>query len=260
MKIALNQIGPGVQRKGMLFLCFNTFDDDQRAKISDDLDNLWQNSARAGIDHGLNDQRAVQLDDVGCQPPQTIEIRVLTTEIVNGDAKAAFAVALDRCAQVPKVLNVRFEDLKDDLRWLQPAVTEQLFECRPVAGTDAQQVAPAHVEVEIPLGIALREEIDRMHHPAQAIEIDRLFGGDCNLECLGRRYFPAIRTARPQQGFVRNRIQAIRGEYRLEYAVQTQPAIAAEGALIVKLQVMDGIGLRPVPVVEIRKQVIDGHR
>ena len=103
--IALDKIRLRLQRNHPFPFGFHAFRHHQRA-------NFLQHGHQPGVQRaclaglaGVAQQRAVELDDVGLQPPQPVDIGVTSTKIIYGNHTALLLELLQRCHQRIQVVN-----------------------------------------------------------------------------------------------------------------------------------------------------------
>ena len=111
----MHQVGAGVESEDVLVQRFDSLDDHLRAKIVNDLDDFRQYASNPFVFRRLYDQRAVELDDVGRQPPQTVEVRVLATEVVNRNAKSPAPIRVNGILQTRQFVDARLKNFEHDL-------------------------------------------------------------------------------------------------------------------------------------------------
>jgi hypothetical protein len=81
--VALHEIRVALHRGKSLLLGFNALEHDQALGLVQQRNEPWQDAPHHGIRRGLFDHRAIELDDVGADAPDALEVRVACTEIVD---------------------------------------------------------------------------------------------------------------------------------------------------------------------------------
>lgn len=108
----------------MLPTGFNAFANHLCAKIMDDLNQLGQYPLRTSVAFRLHNQRAIDLDDVRCQLPEPVKIRVLATKVVNGHAETAATVGHYGLLKMLQVIDMGFQYFENHMLWLDSAMPQ----------------------------------------------------------------------------------------------------------------------------------------
>jgi hypothetical protein len=109
-----------VQRDEGLLRSLDAFHQHQRAALVKQRHHLFQHAARLGLERRTQHEAAVELDDLGLQPPHAVEVRMPGAEVVERDQAAGGTRRARGLVEVGVAGNGRLEDLDHHLAALQP--------------------------------------------------------------------------------------------------------------------------------------------
>ncbi|MNV45679.1 hypothetical protein D3C71_1374850 [compost metagenome] len=180
---ALEHVGVGGNGHQGLVFAFHTLHDHQAAGLVQQADHAGENPLHPARMAGVLDQAAVDLDDVGFQIPDAVEVGVPSAEVIDGDQATQLAEMADEALELGLIADFAFDDFDHQTMRGNAGGLQQVMGKANVR-LYADQVLRVQIEKQPGLTRGLLRKVTHMQGPTGAVQLQA---------------FPAI-TRHGQQG------------------------------------------------------------